>query len=134
MRGLKRALCGLALIIGCAGAPSQESASLEEDAAESGQQSTDASAHVGAYVSVNRLGYNPYYVTVRAGDAVSWIWLDPLPSSVLSGSACVPDGMFESPLLRARRMWTMTFSNPGTYPYFMGQDCGNFGVIHVVAP
>ncbi len=97
----------------------------------------DGGPTVAANVSVGPLGgtsFSPVTVTVRKGQAVTWTWEEGA-HSVTSGSACKPDGKFDSSLKTAPDTFTQVFDAEGSYPYFCTPHCaaGMTGVV-VVTP
>jgi plastocyanin len=63
------------------------------------------------HVMMSGYAYSATTVTVRAGDTVTWTNHDEAPHDVVASA-------FRSPLLSTGQSWSMTFTAPGTYPYY----------------
>ncbi len=72
--------------------------------------------------------------TITAGDTVQWAWLTS-GHSTTSGSSCSPDGRWDSGVQNTLFTFSVTFTTPGTFPYFCRPHCffGMTGTI-VVQP
>ena len=57
--------------------------------------------------------YQPANLTIRAGQSVTWKWVD----TGNQHSVTADDGGFDSCLKRAGSTFTVTFGKPGTYGY-----------------
>ena len=77
------------------------------------------------------ISFDPASVTIHVNDTVCWTWLDG-PHSVVSGTPCVADNAFCSPVDTAcasapgediGAAYTHKFTAPGTFPYFCGFHC-----------
>jgi plastocyanin len=66
--------------------------------------------------------FSPNPVNVNLGDAVHWVW-DSSFHSTTSGTACTPDGTWDSGLLNVGATFDRTFSSAGTFPYFCSAHC-----------
>jgi plastocyanin len=62
--------------------------------------------------------FNPAQLTVQAGSTIIWINRDPSFHTVHSDT-----GLFQSGLLSVGAVFSYTFDQPGTYPYY----CDNRG-------
>src|SRR5438046_10528032 len=70
--------------------------------------------HVGAGGGLN---YSPNPVFIQPGDTVQWVW-DASGHSVTSGTPGNPDGMFDTGLQSAGFMFSHTFPDTGSVPYY----------------
>ncbi|MEQ8716340.1 MAG: plastocyanin/azurin family copper-binding protein [Acidimicrobiales bacterium] len=78
---------------------------------------------VGAWDPANAAtAYSPSVITVEAGTTVTWTNNDGVVHTVTSGTSngttATPDGLFDSGSLELRDTFSVTFSEPGEYPYF----------------
>ena len=76
--------------------------------------------------------FQPQKITVKVGTTINWINKDPVFHSVVSDT-----GLFHSGMLAIGQMYSYTFDQPGTYPYYCGKNGGPggegmSGVIEVV--
>lgn len=62
--------------------------------------------------------YIPHVITVSAGHTVSWLNDDSAFHSVTSGTYGAPTILFDSGYMDPAEIFTYTFDQPGTYPYF----------------
>ena len=63
--------------------------------------------------------FQPSYLTILVGDTVDWVNDDVAAHTVTSGSPQDgPSGVFDSSLVMAGTVFSHTFEEPGTYPYF----------------
>jgi plastocyanin len=69
-------------------------------------------------VLIQDLKFNPSRLTIQAGSTISWINRDPAFHTVHSDT-----GVFQSGLLSVGQLFSFTFDEPGTYPYY----CDNHG-------
>lgn len=69
-------------------------------------------------VVIQNSAFSPSAVTVNVGDTVTWRQLDFLQHTTTSGSAGVPDGVWDSPGLNRGDSFTNTFSTAGMFSYF----------------
>jgi len=67
----------------------------------------------GAEVKIDNFSFTPQEIKVKAGTTVVWTNRDDIPHTVTS-----TDSVFKSKTLDTDDKFTMTFSKPGTYPYF----------------
>jgi plastocyanin len=117
----------LTAISGCKRSPPPTSG----DASVSGASTPDAvSGSVTIILQEN--AFHPDRLTVKAGTTVSWINKDPAFHSIRSDS-----DVFHSGMLAIGQMFSFTFDETGTYPYYCekngGPDgTGMSGVITVV--
>ncbi len=80
-----------------------------------------AAAHI---VNVGQGGNNSFVdpqsggstTTIKAGQAVQWIWMGG-PHSSTSGNCCTPDGGWDSGLMSSGS-FAHTFPTAGSFPYF----------------
>jgi plastocyanin len=79
---------------------------------------------VAAKVAVNGHSFDPPEVHVKRGEAVQWIWVFGT-HDVVSGSACTPDGAFESgPSTQGPgSSFEHTFETAGAFSYFCDPHC-----------
>ena len=63
--------------------------------------------------------FQPSYLTILVGDTVNWVNDDVAAHTVTSGSPQDgPSGVFDSSLVMGGTVFSHTFEEPGTYPYF----------------
>ncbi len=73
--------------------------------------------------------YDPPFITIEAGDTVTWVNDDREGHTVTSGQGSgrfgwmgddygTSDGLFESGRFMPSKSWSFTFSDEGTFPYF----------------
>lgn len=73
-------------------------------------------------VKVLNNAFDPATVRIKPGDSVRWTWLGS-PHSTTSGSACQPDGQWDSGVQGTGFSKTVGFPKAGTFPYFCGPHC-----------
>jgi plastocyanin len=78
------------------------------------------SGEVSIYLQDN--AFHPQQLTVKVGTTVNWINRDPAFHSVTSDT-----GLFKSSLLTVGQMFSYTFDQPGTYPYYCEKSGGPGG-------
>lgn len=85
-------------------------------------------------VTVDNFSFSPQTLTIKAGDTVTWTWVNGT-HSVTSGTSCTPNGTFDSTVSTAPKTFTHTFNAAGTFDYFCMVHCsmGMTGTI-VVQP
>jgi amicyanin len=93
-------LLALGLLTGCGG--SSAPATTGSTAAGSGLE----------VVMTNR-SFDPQEITVKVGDAVTWVNQDTPQHDVVANN-----GEFKSPLLNKGQSFSFTFTKAGTYPYY----------------
>ncbi len=87
------------------------------------------------------LTFQPQSLTVKVGDTVTWVWAGS-GHSVVSGSGCTADDKFcspsdsscgSTPTSASGAMYSHTFTQAGTFPYFCKPHCsaGMTGTITV---
>ncbi len=76
-------------------------------------------------VIVRDFVFDPATVNVEPGDTVRWIW-ESGDHTVTSGDACVPDGLFDSPVNAANPVFTYVVQSNfiGVIQYFCIPHCG----------
>ncbi len=93
-------------------------------------------------VSIINLSFQPQSITVNVGDTVRWTNNDavssyygsiPVPHTTTSGTNNTPDGKWDSGTLSLGQAFSVTFTVPGTYPYFCSIH-GFTGTVTVNAP
>jgi plastocyanin len=72
-------------------------------------------AAAGRQVMMQNYAFTPASLTVRVGDAVTWVQHDSAPHDVVTTSAPVA---IRSPQLSQGQSWSYTFDIPGTYSYY----------------
>src|SRR4029079_15017572 len=78
--------------------------------------------------------FNPESVTIHPGDTVRWNWTS-MGHSTTSGSPGMPNGVWDSGIRNQGAMFTYTFNNPGSFPYYCsrhGACCGMTGMVTVM--
>jgi plastocyanin len=86
-------------------------------------------------VANNCLCFNPSSVTIHPGDTVRWTWSSSGHSST-SGSPGMPSGLWDSGILNQGAVFTQTFNNVGSFPYYCtphGACCNMVGMVTVVS-
>ena len=90
-------------------------------------------------VSMTNVRFTPASVTINAGDTVTWNNQQGFHDTV-SGSSGVPNGLWNSSAQFGRIMqpgdsYSVTFNNPGTFPYFCSPHwpLGMVGSVQVIA-
>lgn len=68
-------------------------------------------------IAVRNFQFAPDSISVSVGDTVSWTFSG-APHTVTSGSPGAPDGHFDSGIVNPGGTFKVTFSTPGTFPYF----------------
>ncbi len=63
-------------------------------------------------------GYTPASITIQPGETVSWEVTGVLAHTITSGPPGMPDGLFNSGLVKPGDTFTYTFPNAGSYPYY----------------
>ncbi|HSR50215.1 MAG TPA: cytochrome P460 family protein [Acidobacteriota bacterium] len=63
-------------------------------------------------VRMNMLAYSPQTLTVKVGTTVTWINEDPFPHT-----ATADDGSFDTGTIASKQRASVTFNDPGTFPY-----------------
>lgn len=94
-----------------------------------------ASAQTTHYVSQVGPTFDPPSVVIATGDIVEWSWSSG-SHTVTSGTSCVFDGLFTSPLTSGTPTFSYTFTSAGVFPYFCEPHCqsGMTGSVRVVDP
>src|SRR5687768_7029991 len=90
-------------------------------------------------VSMTNVRFTPASVSINAGDTVTWTDQQGFHDTV-SGSSGVPDGLWNSSaqfrrLMQPGESYSVTFNNPGTFPYFCTPHwpLGMVGSVQVIA-
>ena len=73
----------------------------------------------------------PYEATVPPGSEVTWTNDDNGVHVVTSGASPIPDGGFQSDVLRPGESYTVAFEEEGTYHYFCALHPWRLGVVNV---
>lgn len=81
-----------------------------------------------AEIRIDNFTFNPPVITVPKGTAVTWLNADDIPHK-LAGS----DQPWKSPVLDTDQRFSMTFAEPGTYPYFCSLHPHMTGTVVVTA-
>ncbi len=71
-------------------------------------------------VAISNYSFGPQTLTVTVGTTVTWVNMDTVAHSVVSGTSQQPSGLFESALLNHGQSFSYTFNAPGTYVYHCG--------------
>ncbi len=66
-------------------------------------------------IIIDNFTFNPPTLTVDAGTTVSWVNRDDVPHTVTSSNE---PRTLNSPVLDTDGRYSVTFSTPGTYPYY----------------
>jgi plastocyanin len=82
-------------------------------------------------VTIQTFQFQPFSHEVKAGARVAWTNGDDILHTVTSGTPERPDGRFHSPLDGKGATYSITFSDPGTYPYFCNRHRSMRGEIVV---
>jgi len=94
-----------------------------------------SAATVTVTVANNCLCFMPSSVTIHPGDTVRWTWSSSGHSST-SGSPGMPSGLWDSGILNQGAVFTQTFNNVGSFPYYCtphGACCNMVGTVTVVS-
>ena len=84
-------------------------------------------------IAATNFQFAPDSISVAVGDTVSWTFSG-APHTVTSGLPGAPDGRFDSGIVNPGGTFTVTFSTPGTYPFFCGVHPAQMsGTVVVVA-
>ncbi len=75
--------------------------------------------------------FRPGTLQIKAGTTVSFVNDDEHAHTVVSGTRGNPDGRFDSGLLKPGQRFTITFAQPGSYPYVCTLHPGMDGTIVV---
>ncbi|MEW6571018.1 MAG: plastocyanin/azurin family copper-binding protein [Nitrospirota bacterium] len=80
--------------------------------------------------------FQPQNITISAGDTVRWTNNGFLLHTATSGTNCNSDGIWDSGNMSRGDIFSFTFTQPGTYPYFCLFHCltGMVGTITVEFP
>jgi plastocyanin len=78
----------------------------------------DDGAGDAAAVTVAGSEFDPGRIEVAPGTTVTWTNEDGLPHTVTAGVPDAPDDAFDEPLAGSGGTASITFDEPGTFPYF----------------
>lgn len=84
-----------------------------------------------AAVAIQTFQFKPTPTEVKAGTPVTWSNNDDIQHTVTSGTPESRDGRFNSTLAGKGATFSITFSQPGTYPYFCDRHQSMRGEIRV---
>lgn len=84
-----------------------------------------------AAVSIQIFQFKPTTIEVKAGTRVTWTNGDDIEHTVTSGAPEKKDGRFDSKLNGKEATASITFTKPGTYPYFCDRHQSMRGEIRV---
>ena len=91
---------------------------------------TTTTVHVGPG---GGLTFTPDPVFIQPGDTVEWVW-DASGHSATSGTPGTPDGIFDSGLQSVGFIFSFTFPDPGSFPYYCTRHGAMMvGTVNVVA-
>lgn len=82
-------------------------------------------------VTIQTFQFKPSSLEVKAGTRVAWTNGDDILHTVTSGTPGSPDRRFHSPLDGKGATYSVTFTDPGTYPYFCNRHRSMRGEIVV---
>lgn len=74
-------------------------------------------------VVMRNLAFEPPTMTINRGTTVSWLNLDTVNHTLVSGVPGQPSNVFTSPAIAPNTNYSFTFPNPGTFKYYE-QDQG----------
>lgn len=83
-----------------------------------------------------QLVFSPSSVSIQVGDTVTWTW-KASGHSVTSGVPGASSGLFDSGISNAGKIFSHTFTDPGTFAYYCkphGGCCGMVASVTVAAP
>ncbi len=83
-------------------------------------------------VSIKLFSFNPGVLEVPAGTTVVWTNGDAIEHSVTNGVPGSPGGAFDSGFFTEGQTWSLTFTEPGEYPYFCRRHESMKGMVKVV--
>ena len=84
-----------------------------------------------AAVAIQTFQFKPTPTEVKAGTQVTWTNNDDIQHTVTSGTLESRDARFNSTLAGKGATFSITFSQPGTYPYFCDRHQSMRGEIRV---
>ena len=73
-------------------------------------------------INIQDYKFNPSRLTVQTGSTITWINRDPAFHTIHSDT-----GVFQSGLLSVGQLFSYTFDEPGTYPYYCDKNGGPGG-------
>jgi len=82
-------------------------------------------------VTIKTFQFNPGRLEVKTGTKITWTNQDEIVHTVTSGTPETRDGRFGSPLDGKGATTSVTFTEPGTYPYFCERHQSMQGEIRV---
>ncbi|MGH7372230.1 MAG: plastocyanin/azurin family copper-binding protein [Candidatus Methylomirabilales bacterium] len=82
-------------------------------------------------VTIKTFQFNPGRLEVKTGTKITWTNQDEIVHTVTSGTPETRDGRFRSPLDGKGATTSVTFTEPGTYPYFCERHQSMQGEIRV---
>ena len=84
-----------------------------------------------AAVAIKTFQFQPGRLEVKTGTKITWTNQDEIVHTVTSGTPETRDGRFGSPLNGKGATTSVTFTEPGTYPYFCERHQSMQGEIRV---
>ncbi|MGH7321879.1 MAG: cupredoxin domain-containing protein [Candidatus Rokuibacteriota bacterium] len=90
-----------------------------------------ATSGKGRAVAIQLFQFKPSPTEVMAGTRVTWTNQDDITHTVTSGTPESPDARFDSALNGKGTTFSVTFGQPGTYPYFCHRHQSMRGEIRV---
>jgi plastocyanin len=88
-------------------------------------------AAAGGDVEVKVFQFRPGRLDVKAGASVTWVNQDDISHTVTAGVPEAPSGRFDAGLAGKGTSASVTFAEPGTYPYFCRRHQAMRGEIRV---
>lgn len=82
-------------------------------------------------VSVKMFKFAPTPLKVKTGTTVTWTNSDDILHTVTSGTPAQVDGKFHGEMDAPGKLFTFTFTTPGTYTYFCSRHNGMRGEVDV---
>lgn len=78
--------------------------------------------------------YQPETVSINPGDTVTWINQGSMNHTSSSGLNCTPDGLWDSGTLAPGQSYSLTFNEPGSFPYLcdIGFHCELYNMVGTV--
>lgn len=107
------------MVAGCSSGPAPAAPASPQPQAGSGNA-----------IMIQNFAFDPPALTVKAGTMVTWTNRDSAPHAIVSGTGS--SETFSSDTLPTGRVYSYTFTRPGTYPYHCSIHPSMTGTIVVV--
>lgn len=77
----------------------------------------DAAPEDAVIVNIDKMKYDNAEITIKAGDAVTWINNEVMPHNVHFLAGVAADDALKGTMLKKDESWSVRFNEPGTYDY-----------------